>query len=125
MTEKFSSGMKKTPKKQTKKQTNSIGLGYGKHVHLQSNGIPCLRIFKDRGPGTNSSQLKNFGKIQLSMQLSHLSIILKIYGFSKFFGMGAATLLVHHVSIFRAFRKIIVGVIKKRSSEAVMNFELV
>ena len=39
--------------------------------------------------------------------------------------MGAVTLLVHHVSIFRAFRKIIVGVIKKRSSEAVMNFELV
>ena len=43
----------------------------------------------------------------------------------RFFGMGAATLLVHHVSIFRAFRKIIVGVIKKRSSEAVMNFELI
>ena len=31
--------------------------------------------FKGRGPGINSSQSKNVGKIQLSMQLSHLSII--------------------------------------------------
>ena len=30
---------------------------------------------KGRGPGINSSQSKNVGKIQLSMQLSHLSII--------------------------------------------------
>ena len=30
---------------------------------------------KGRGPGINSSQSKNVGKIQLSMQLPHLSII--------------------------------------------------
>ena len=29
---------------------------------------------KGRGPGINSSQSRNVGKIQLSMQLSHLSI---------------------------------------------------
>ena len=34
-----------------------------------------LHILKGRGPGINSSQSKNVGKIQLSMQLSHLSII--------------------------------------------------
>ena len=33
------------------------------------------RVIKGRGPGINSSQSKNVGKIQLSMQLSHLSII--------------------------------------------------
>ena len=32
-------------------------------------------LVKGRGPGINSSQSKNVGKIQLSMQLSHLSII--------------------------------------------------
>ena len=37
--------------------------------------------------------------------------------------MGAATLFVHNVSIFRGFRKIILGVIKKWSSEAALNFE--
>ena len=31
-------------------------------------------IFKGRVPGINSSQSKNVGKIQVSMQLSHLSI---------------------------------------------------
>ena len=35
----------------------------------------CIIMFKGRGPGINSSQSKNVGKIQLSMQLSHLSII--------------------------------------------------
>ena len=34
-----------------------------------------LASFKGRGPGINSSQSKNVGKIQLSMQLLHLSII--------------------------------------------------
>ena len=34
-----------------------------------------LLTFKGRGPGLNSSQSKNVGKIQLSMQLSHSSII--------------------------------------------------
>ena len=49
------------------------------HNHLQ---VPITipwnteqRILKGRGPGINSSQSKNVGKIQLSMQLSHLSII--------------------------------------------------
>ena len=37
--------------------------------------------------------------------------------------MGAATLFVHNVSILRGFRKIILGVIKKWSSEAALNFE--
>ena len=32
-------------------------------------------FIKGRGRGINSSQSKNVGKIQLSMQLSHLSII--------------------------------------------------
>ena len=32
--------------------------------------------FKGQVPGINSSQSKNVGKIQLSMQLSHLSIIM-------------------------------------------------
>ena len=35
----------------------------------------CKGKVKGRGPGINSSQSKNVGKIQLSMQLSHLSII--------------------------------------------------
>ena len=37
--------------------------------------------------------------------------------------MGAATWFVHNVSIFRCFRKIIFGVIKKWNSEAALNFE--
>ena len=37
--------------------------------------------------------------------------------------MGAATLFVHNVSIFHGFRKIILGVMKKKSSEAALNFE--
>ena len=37
--------------------------------------------------------------------------------------MGAATLFVHNVSILRGFRQIILGVIKKWSSEAALNFE--
>ena len=37
--------------------------------------------------------------------------------------MGAATLFVHNVSILRGFRKIILGVIKKWSSEAALNFK--
>ena len=32
-------------------------------------------MLKGQGPGINGIQLKNVGKIQLSMQLSHLSII--------------------------------------------------
>ena len=39
------------------------------------------------------------------------------------FGMAAATLFVHNVSIFRSFRKMILWVIKKWSSEAALNFE--
>ena len=41
---------------------------------------------KGRGPGINSSQSKNVGKIQLSMQLSHLSIIFEniINGFNDY-----------------------------------------
>ena len=37
--------------------------------------------------------------------------------------MGAATLFVHNVSIFRGFRNIILAEIKKWSSEATLNFE--
>ena len=36
---------------------------------------PISTKIKGRGPGINSSQSKNVGNIQLSMQLSHLSII--------------------------------------------------
>ena len=35
----------------------------------------CGVLVKGRGRGINSSQSKNVGKIQLSKQLSHLSII--------------------------------------------------
>ena len=38
-------------------------------------GVKRIIILKGRGPGINSSQSKNVGKIQLSMQLSHLNII--------------------------------------------------
>ena len=37
--------------------------------------------------------------------------------------MGAATLFMHNVYIFRGFIKIILGVIKKWSSEAALSFE--
>ena len=37
--------------------------------------------------------------------------------------MGSATLCVHNMSIFRCFKKNILGVIKKWSSEAALNFE--
>ena len=37
--------------------------------------------------------------------------------------MGAATLFEHTVSIFCGFRQIILGLIKKWSSEAALNFE--
>ena len=37
--------------------------------------------------------------------------------------MGAAKLFVHNMSIFCGFRKIILGVIKKLSSETALNFE--
>ena len=44
--------------------------------YLQIEAVSIkLYMFKGRGPGINSSQSKNVGKIQLSMQLSHLSII--------------------------------------------------
>ena len=50
-----------------------------KYIYLSSKLlVPDLLkqiVFKGRGPGINSSQSKNVGKIQLSMQLSHLSII--------------------------------------------------
>ena len=38
-------------------------------------------ILKGWGLGINSSQLKNVGKIQLSIQLSHLSIIFEYVWF--------------------------------------------
>ena len=47
-------------------------LNYAKEMCLQR--ISAVNV-KGRGPGINSSQSKNVGKIQLSMQLSHLSII--------------------------------------------------
>ena len=37
--------------------------------------------------------------------------------------MVAANLFVHNMSSFRGFRKIILGVIRKQSSEATLNFE--
>ena len=52
-----------------------------------NNDFTCTSIlFKGRGPGINSSQSKNVGKIQLSMQLSHLSIIFEniINGFNDY-----------------------------------------
>ena len=42
-----------------------------KGKYIESTGSSL----KGRGPGINSSQSKNVGKIQLSMQLSLLSII--------------------------------------------------
>ena len=39
------------------------------------------------------------------------------------FGMRAAYLFVHNMSSFRGFRNIILGVIRKLSSEAALNFE--
>ena len=40
------------------------------------------------------------------------------------FGMEATILYVHNVCIFLSFRKIILGVLKKWSSEAAINFEI-
>ena len=37
--------------------------------------------------------------------------------------MQAANLFVHNISSFRGYRKIILGVIRKYSSEAALNFE--
>ena len=37
--------------------------------------------------------------------------------------MGAANLFVHNMSSFRGYRKIILGVIRKWSSEAALNFK--
>ena len=39
------------------------------------------------------------------------------------FDMRAANLFVHNMSSFRGFRKIILGVIRKISSEAELNFK--
>ena len=44
------------------------------NFHVEDGYCPS---FKGRGPGINSSQSENDGKIQLSMQLSLLSIILE------------------------------------------------
>ena len=45
----------------------------GQGIHAQIKSKPGVSL-KGRGRGINSSQSKNVGKIQLSMQLSHLSI---------------------------------------------------
>ena len=54
------------------------------YVRFTSNRYTChssklhiwqFILFKGRGQGINSSQSKSFGKIRLSMQLSHLIII--------------------------------------------------
>ena len=47
---------------------------FGSLFHLERNKQCSTFTIKGRGPGINSSQSKNVGKIQLSMQLSHLSI---------------------------------------------------
>ena len=63
-------------------------------------------VFKGRGPGINSRQSKNVGKIQLSMQLSHLSIIfLTIYGFNDYnkFQFLACEQLTYLCTIYPAF----------------------
>ena len=46
-----------------------------KYLYLHIYLTYVKHMFKGGGPGINSSQSKNVGKIQLSMQLSHLSII--------------------------------------------------
>ena len=56
-----------------------------------------IAYFKGRGSGINSSQSKNVGKIQLSMQLAELGSIFDKKGFSckqknLIFGMEVATL---------------------------------
>ena len=63
------------------------------------------------------------GKFNFLCSFHIWASFLKIYGFSDydkfpFFGMGAAAMLEHTVSIFCDFRQIILGVIKKWSSEA-------
>ena len=47
------------------------------HIIIIYSMLNKISKIKGRGPGINSSQSKNVGKIQLSMQLSHLSIILE------------------------------------------------
>ena len=62
------------------------------HIHLtarndrkRSTSGPKQNTPKGRGLGINSSQSKNVGKIQISMQLSHLNIIfVKIHGFNDY-----------------------------------------
>ena len=61
--------------------------------------------------GINSSQSKNTGKIQLSIQLLHLSIIFEnicmvlMIIINSFFDMGAANLFVHKMSSFRGLKE--------------------
>ena len=63
------------------------------------------------------------------MQLSHLSIILEnkwLNDNDQFYILAwqqADTLFVHNVSIFCGFRKIILGIIRKWSSEAALKSE--
>ena len=68
-------------KKKTKKKWFFSTLAKVPSGSLKNLGDKALN---GRGPGTNSSQSKNVGKIQLSMQLSHLSIILVILINSNF-----------------------------------------
>ena len=95
----------------------------------QKTEIQVCLVLKGRGPGINSSQSKNVGKIQLSMQLSHLSIIfwkymvLMIIRNSDFWHARRANLFVHNRSSFCGFRKIILGVIRKWSFETALNLE--
>ena len=59
------------------------------HIHLtarndrkRSSSGPKQNTPKGRGLGINSSQSKNIGRIQLSMQLSHLNIIFEKWCYS-------------------------------------------
>ena len=63
-------------------------------------------MFKGRGPGINSSQSKNVGEIQLSMQLAELGNIFDKKRFScrqknLIFGMEVATLFGNTHFIFQ------------------------
>ena len=49
--------------------------GLSQNILLLEISDKMHHTFKGRGPGIYSSQSKNVGKIQLSMQFSHLSII--------------------------------------------------
>ena len=53
------------------KNLSKLALGCGNISKI----VKMHYSFKGRGPGINSSQSKNVRKIQLSMQLPHLSII--------------------------------------------------